>query len=578
MFRIRHIYDDTRPLDKSAISQVLDIIRSHFASLSEEKINDVIEQLRNPLKYKFRTTLFVAENKSGNVLGVAIMMYAPDLNFCYLDYIASRKDIIASGIGGSLYERVKEEASNLKVSGLFFESLPDDPDLCKNPALLEQNKARLKFYERYGAYPLINTKYEMPVNPKDDCPPYLVCDFLGNQYSIPKKVARKIIKAILNRKYPDYCPEEYVKAVVNSVKDDPVILRKPLYIKKQKINKPGKYTRKEKIILIQNDNHSIHHIQDKGYVESPVRIKSIQKELLGTDIFREIQPLKFSEKNILQVHDHGYISYFKRVCNTLPPGKSVYPYIFPIRNIARPPEDDTVRAGYYCIDTFTPLNKNAYLAARMAVDCTLTGAEMILQGYSPVYSLVRPPGHHAERRAFGGFCYFNSNAIAANYLSKFGKVAILDIDYHHGNGQQDIFYKRKDVLTISIHGNPSFAYPYFSGFKEEKGEEEGIGFNVNYPLKEQLTGEEYRETLKIALKRIARFKPEYLIVALGLDVAKGDPTGTWSLSVKDFYENGRMIGSLHLPTLVVQEGGYKNRILGTNAKSFFTGLYSTHSN
>ncbi len=538
----------------------------------------IYDQLRNPLKYKFRTTLFVAENRSGNVLGFAIMMYAPDLHFCFLDYVASRKDILASGIGGSLYERVREVAKSMQSIGLFFESLPDNPELCKNTASLAQNRARLKFYERYGAYPLINTKYETTVNPDDDCPPYLVCDFLGRQGTMSRKDARKIIKAILNRKYPDYCPEEYVKTVVNSVKDDPVVLRKPQYIKSVKLqNESVVNDNKNKIILIHNDNHSIHHVPDKGYVESPVRIKSILKELLGMNIFQEVPPLRFSEKHILQVHDHGYISYFKRVCDDLPPGKSVYPYIFPIRNATRPPEDDSVRAGYYCIDTFTPLNKNAFLAAKMAVDCALTGAEKLLQGHEIVYALIRPPGHHAERKSFGGFCYFNSNAIAANYLSKFGKVAILDLDYHHGNGQQDIFYMRKDVFTISIHGSPSFAYPYFSGFKEEKGEGEGTGFNVNYPLKEKLNGEEYRTTLTQALKRITRFKPDFLIVAFGLDIAKGDPTGTWSLSAKDFYENGRLIGALRLPVLVIQEGGYKNRILGTNAKSFFNGLYSTIS-
>lgn len=286
--------------------------------------------------------------------------------------------------------------------------------------------------------------------------------------------------------------------------------------------------------------------------------------------------MRFSEKNILAVHDPGYIKYFKRVCKILSPERSVYPYVFPIRNKARPPDDDSVRAGYYCIDTFTPLNKNAFLAAKGAVDCALTGAEMILQGYDRVYALVRPPGHHAERKVFGGFCYFNSNAIAANYLSKFGKVAILDIDYHHGNGQQDIFYKRNDVLTISIHGNPSFAYPYFSGFKDEKGEGEGLGFNINYPLKEKLNGAEYLEVLGLALRKIVKFKPSFLVVALGLDVAKGDPTGTWALGSKDFFENGKIIGSLGLPTLIVQEGGYRNRILGVNARSFFTGLYNSN--
>jgi acetoin utilization deacetylase AcuC-like enzyme len=208
-------------------------------------------------------------------------------------------------------------------------------------------------------------------------------------------------------------------------------------------------------------------------------------------------------KNTYSKYTTGVIlTYFKRICKSLPEGKSIYPYVFPIRNSLRPPKDDSVRAGYYCIDTFTPLNKNAYLASRKAVDCALTCADLLLEGKKLAYALIRPPGHHAERKSFGGFCYFNSAAIAANYLSKYGKVALLDIDYHHGNGQQDIFYERDDVLTISIHGHPSFAYPYFSGFADEKGESDGYGFNVNYPLPEKVSGPVYRSYLHKALEKL----------------------------------------------------------------------------
>ncbi len=164
--------------------------------------------------------------------------------------------------------------------------------------------------------------------------------------------------------------------------------------------------------------------------------------------------------------------------NSLPPGKSIYPYVFPIRNVARPPVELSVRAGYYCIDSFTPLNKNAFLAARMGVDCALTAANEILSGTQVAYVLTRPPGHHAEKNSFGGFCYFNNNAIAANFLSRYGRIAILDIDYHHGNGQQQIFYDRSDVLTISIHGHPSFAYPYFSGFRKRRAKAQESGLTL----------------------------------------------------------------------------------------------------
>jgi acetoin utilization deacetylase AcuC-like enzyme len=328
-----------------------------------------------------------------------------------------------------------------------------------------------------------------------------------------------------------------------------------------------------RILLLVNDKHGIHHIRERGYVESPVRIDSILKEIRKTDYFQQTEAKVFPEKHIREIHDSNYLDYFKTVCKKLPEGKSIYPYVFPIRNAARPPKELAVRAGYYCIDTFTPLNANAYLAAKGAVDCALTASERIVAGRKLAYALVRPPGHHAESKVFGGFCYFCTAAIAANYLSRVGKVAILDVDYHHGNGQQDIFYHRADVLTVSIHGHPSFAYPYFSGFEEEIGEGEGEGFNINYPLPEKVDGSRYRKTLAKALKAIREFDPKFLVVSLGLDPAKGDPTGTWSLTAKDFEQNGVMIGQLRLPTLVVQEGGYNTRNLGINARRFFTGLW-----
>jgi len=204
----------------------------------------------------------------------------------------------------------------------------------------------------------------------------------------------------------------------------------------------------------------------------------------------------------------------------------------------------------------------------------LTAATLLLEGFRLAYALVRPPGHHAERRTFGGFCYFNNAAIAAHFLTDFGRVAILDIDYHHGNGQQVIFYQRSDVLTVSLHGHPRFAYPCFSGFEDEIGEGEGKGFNLNLPLAEQLTSDHYRLTLARAIKQIERFKPDYLVVCVGFDTAKGDPTGSWSLNAADFTLIGEQIGRVKLPTLLVQEGGYRTRSIGVNSRSFFSGIWS----
>lgn len=573
MFRIRKITEAYFASNEIALEQVFTIIRKQFPDIKESKIQEINQQLVDPLKFKFSSILFIVEDAKSNVRGFALLLYMSDKNFCFLDYIAVKPGRTSSGVGGSLYERVREEALMLKSIGLFMECLPDDPALCINPEILEQNKSRLAFYERYGAFPVIGTKYETPVNPGDDCPPFLVFDNLGTGILPSAKDAKGIIKAILERKYPEYCPESYIQMVVDSVVDDPLRIRLPRYRKKfidqEKFN--------DKLIgsipLIINDKHDIHHIREIGYLESPIRVKSILKELDKTGIFTIFPVRNYPENFITKVHSTKYVEYFKKVCENLPEGKSIYPYVFPLRNASRPPKDLSVLAGYYCIDTFTPLNKNAFLAARRAVNCALTGAELLLEGKPAVYALIRPPGHHAEKFVFGGFCYFNNAAIAANYLSEFGKVAILDIDYHHGNGQQQIFYNRKDVFTVSVHGHPSFAYPYFSGFAEEKGENDGYNYNKNIPLKENITNEEYKIALLQAVRSIQKFNPWFLIVCLGFDTAKGDPTGTWNLAPSDFKTNGEILGSLKYPTLIVQEGGYKNRSLGTNAKAFFEGFW-----
>jgi acetoin utilization deacetylase AcuC-like enzyme len=208
----------------------------------------------------------------------------------------------------------------------------------------------------------------------------------------------------------------------------------------------------------------------------------------------------------------------------------------------------------------------------------MTAAENILGGYHLAYALVRPPGHHAERSCFGGFCYFNSASVAAHHLSSYGNVALLDVDYHHGNGSQDIFYDRADVLTVSVHANPRYTYPYFSGFDDERGEGAGLGHNVNVVLPEAIDGERYREALRQALGHVRNFSPRFLVLSLGLDTAKDDPTGSFLLRAPDFHANGLLIGELGLPVLVVQEGGYRTRTLGVNARNFFMGLWQGYMN
>jgi len=574
MFLIRRVYDNITPANEEAIARVQDILRAQFPALSKRDIAKLPDQLRNPMKYRFRAILFVAEGAKGKIDGFALLFHAPALKFCYLDYLSTSRKTMGGGIGGALYERVREEALDLNTIGLFFECLPDDPRLSRNPEIRKQNAARLRFYERYGARPIANTAYETPLKPGDDNPPYLVYDDLGQDTRLSRDTAREVARAILERKYKGVVPRDYVEMVVASFKDDPVRLREPRYVKKAPAPVKPTIPYDRRIMLVINERHGIHHVEERGYVESPVRIDSILEQLNRTRLFQKVPPRHFSEKNIKAVHSGRFVDYLKRVCAVLEPGTSVYPYVFPVRNRTRPPKALPIRAGYYCIDTFTPINGNAYLAAKRAVDCTLTAAKKLLEGYRLAYALVRPPGHHAEPASFGGFCYFNSTAAAAEHLSHYGKIAILDIDYHHGNGQQEIFYERSDVLTVSIHGHPGFAYPYFSGFVSEKGRGEGYGYNLNIPLPESVDGELYRKTLREALRRVKKYGPRFLVVALGLDTAKEDPTGSWSLVAEDFESIGKMIGLLGLPTLVVQEGGYDTRVLGINAQHFFNGLWS----
>ena len=573
MFRIRCVHDALLPINKSAIEQVQEIIRGQFDDVLDSKIREIPEKLLNPMKFNFRTILFVCDDRKGNVKGFALFSAEPTLGFGFLDLIALSSISKGGGVGAALYQRVQEECVSLGFDWLFFESMTDLAQDYSDKAMLKENRARMRFYERMGARPVIGTSYEMPRKANAGNAYFLMADDLDSGRELPLETTKFIVQAILRRKYTKIMSDKMINEVVDSFTDNPVQIRSPRYVKSRVQHIYPTIPQDKKITLCVTDGHAIHHIKDHDYAEQPVRVNSILDELDKTDLFEREPRKHFSDKYILAVHDKRFVNYFKEVALSIDPEHSLFPDVFPIRKNVGKPKKIPSHAGYYCIDIYSPINRNAYLAAREAVDATLTAAKSILDGGHFAYALVRPPGHHASHDSFGGYCYFNSTAIAANYFSAESRVAILDLDYHHGNGQEDIFYKRSDVLTISIHADPAFEYPYFSGYKEDIGENEGVGYNLNIPLKRGIGGEEHLKAIHKAIKKLRDFKPDILVIALGLDTAQNDPSGTWNLIADDFYINGLALGELDYPTLVVQEGGYDCSVLGKNALAFLTGLW-----
>lgn len=571
MFRIRQVHDARTSPNHAALSAVLRIYEEAFSYYPQYSAK-IAELLKFSSKHDFDIVLLVAEGSKNRVVGFTLSFYFPLLKYAYLDYIAIDPNRTARGYGSALYERTREVLKESGCQGIFMDVPPDDKDKLKEPERLKINQKRMAFYERFGAFPVIGTMYDSVSHKANQgYMTYLVYDVLAAAKKLSATDLKKVVTRILRIKGNMTAEDAKVKEILSSIKEGPVKLREPRY---KSISLP-QLEKAETLhtldFITTGDAHQIHHLKEKGYVERPARVQSILKGLSGLCL-KEHKIKHFGDKHILEVHSSALHHFLKKAETNLEPGQLIYPNVFPIRKPDHIPKNWEMQAGYYCIDTFTPVTNNAYKAARNAVDAALTGAERILKGSQRTYVLCRPPGHHAETKAFGGFCYFNNAAIAAHHLSKQGKVAFIDIDYHHGNGSQDIFYKRNDVYFVSIHGHPRVSYPYFAGYADERGEDAGKGFNRNFPLYPSVDDDAYLKTLESALALFRKYKPEFLVISLGFDIMSGDPTGAFTISPKGMQSIGTALASLKLPVLVVQEGGYALRNLRLGAAGFFKGL------
>ncbi|MDA3798159.1 MAG: histone deacetylase family protein [Kiritimatiellae bacterium] len=306
--------------------------------------------------------------------------------------------------------------------------------------------------------------------------------------------------------------------------------------------------------------------------DTPRRVEVIKERLRADKRFQFVLAKKFPEQLIARLHPyHDYIQ--KTAAGLKEKDEEFYPDLFPGDGAhLRRRVDEPLWGGQWCTDAVTPIMKKTYAVARASAETALTGARLILSGQErTVYALCRPSGHHAGPRVFGGYCYFNNVATAAEFLAPHGSVAILDIDYHHGNGTQEFFEERKHVFTSSIHGDPDAEYPYFWGYEDERGRGQGLGSNLNLPLPKGSGIEMYLKAIDKFEDAVRAFAPNYLIIAAGFDTHKTDPIGEFRLETEDYGKIGARLAALEFPTLICQEGGYDTTVLGDCVHNLLTG-------
>ncbi|WVT77494.1 histone deacetylase family protein (plasmid) [Sinorhizobium chiapasense] len=312
--------------------------------------------------------------------------------------------------------------------------------------------------------------------------------------------------------------------------------------------------------------------------EQPERVERLVAgaKAAGCEILR---PRDHGLGPIAAVHTPEYLDFLEHIYarwqRIAEASDEVIPNIHPLARDGRYPASAVGQAGYHMADTACPISGETWDSVRWSAWSAVEAADAVMAGERAAYALCRPPGHHAFADVAGGFCFVNNSAVAAQrFLKSAARVVILDVDLHHGNGTQGIFYQRADVLTVSIHADPVRFYPFFWGHADERGEGPGLGYNFNLPLERKSGDTEFLAALDAASRRIRAYAPDALVVALGLDAYEGDPFGGLSVSTPGFARIGEAIAGLGLPTAIVQEGGYLCDALSDNLTAFLTGFGS----
>jgi acetoin utilization deacetylase AcuC-like enzyme len=340
---------------------------------------------------------------------------------------------------------------------------------------------------------------------------------------------------------------------------------------------------------VYSDDHQLHDglLDPRGdswrpSAECPARANNVIAAISKSGFGEIVAPDMFDEQKYLRIHSPDYLEFLRNVWDEWvasdEQGANARPDTFVGAGMRHVDTQSIVgKLGRYSFDATSPFVAGSWQAIRTSANTALTGAEIIKGNDRFAFAACRPPGHHATERYCGGYCYLNNNSLAAQSLLDSGasRVAILDVDYHHGNGTQSIFYERSDVMTISLHADPAVEYPFFLGYADERGAGKGQGFNTNYPLPFGTDWQNYKIALADALDQVRQFSPDALVVALGLDTFAGDPTTYFEIGSDDFSLMGNAIGALKLPTLVVLEGGYSVEWIGRNTVNFLTGLESS---